>query len=513
MSEYIYCLIEREFIKTGENVFKIGRTNQDNYDRFKQYPKGSKLIYQCMCVNSKEAEKEIINKSKEKLKLRKDIGNEYFEGDINVLIDIINESLLLHRPVNFIIKSDSSSESSSESFKKIKTIDSEDSNSESSEISDSEKDDMLFESIHFGLCSSYSKILNQTQDSYKSLTKFLEHNGRKKTFSEKLSFLTELMPNYKQDICLGGKKKLIKILKIDDSRKNDSTHLNEFTVFFIDLHIPKKELCFDPETNEVVEVEVTEKILEIRICDLYSIDRSFLKEIFKKGTLEDGEIYDFNEKFLNKINKKKKKITLNCSNSYLDKYAKHKIIDYNSFFNKCDCDDLEFKYTTLFSNSILNDYYYVDNNNGTLYSPYQGIPLYKYGEIELLESIKLNIETIKIGDDLYDYQYLRDYLPYRIYVIEDKYYVKNRESVALSDHLPEGSTRYNQFYIFSSYKEDNAPEHCWHRWEIYDDYSQKKSQKKRYDDLIKGRERFKMLTEGKTCLNLNENTKYLMNLD
>jgi hypothetical protein len=90
MSEYIYCLIEREFIKTGENVFKIGRTNQDNYDRFKQYPKGSKLIYQCMCVNSKEAEKDIIKKSKEKLKLRKDIGNEYFEGDINVLIDIIN---------------------------------------------------------------------------------------------------------------------------------------------------------------------------------------------------------------------------------------------------------------------------------------------------------------------------------------------------------------------------------------------------------------------------------------
>jgi hypothetical protein len=370
---------------------------------------------------------------------------------------------------------------------------------------------MLFESIDFRYCSLYSKILNETQDSYKNFTKFLEHNGTRKTFSEKLSFLTELIPNYKEDICLGGKKKLIKILKIDDLKKNDSTDLNEFTVLFIDLHIPNKELCFDSETNQYVEVEVTERRLEIRIYGLYSIDRSFLKidgfkildrsrsflkKIFEQKILEDGKIYDFNEKFLNKINKKKKKITLNYLNSYLDKYEKHKIIDYNSFFNKCDCDDLEFKYGTLFSDSILNDYYYtnsrIDNSMGILYTPY--VSPYD----------KLQATTIKIGDDLYDYRYLRDYLPYLIYVVEGKYYVKGRECVALSDELPEDSTGYNKFYIFFSYKEKDAPKCCLY----YCD-----SRKKRYENLIKGRERFKMLTEGKTCLNLNENTKYLMNID
>jgi hypothetical protein len=40
---YIYILREREFIKTNENIYKVGKTTKMAYKRFNQYPNGSKL--------------------------------------------------------------------------------------------------------------------------------------------------------------------------------------------------------------------------------------------------------------------------------------------------------------------------------------------------------------------------------------------------------------------------------------------------------------------------------------
>lgn len=81
MSEYIYLLQEREFKKSGEKVYKIGRTSKDNLTRFNQYPKGSELIIQVKCMNSREMEKRLIKKFDEKYIKRRDIGNEYYEGE------------------------------------------------------------------------------------------------------------------------------------------------------------------------------------------------------------------------------------------------------------------------------------------------------------------------------------------------------------------------------------------------------------------------------------------------
>jgi len=87
--QYMYLIQLREFIKSGEPVFKVGRTNQENFKRFYQYPKGSKILFQMICDNSNEAEKEIIIKFKKKYIFRKDVGNEYFEGNfINMIDDI-----------------------------------------------------------------------------------------------------------------------------------------------------------------------------------------------------------------------------------------------------------------------------------------------------------------------------------------------------------------------------------------------------------------------------------------
>ena len=57
---YIYLLQEREFIKTNESIYKIGRTKQEHNKRLNQYPKGSILLVQIICSNCVIMEKKII---------------------------------------------------------------------------------------------------------------------------------------------------------------------------------------------------------------------------------------------------------------------------------------------------------------------------------------------------------------------------------------------------------------------------------------------------------------------
>ena len=92
MSEYIYLLQEREFMNTKQNIYKMGKTKQENLKRFKQYPKGSKLLLQQICEDCDMLETQLIRDFKNKYIHRKDIGNEYFEGDhIDMSKDIHNK--------------------------------------------------------------------------------------------------------------------------------------------------------------------------------------------------------------------------------------------------------------------------------------------------------------------------------------------------------------------------------------------------------------------------------------
>ena len=56
----IYLVKEREFIKTKENIIKVGYSNQQNLGRFKQYPKGSNLLLQIFVSDGKKIERDII---------------------------------------------------------------------------------------------------------------------------------------------------------------------------------------------------------------------------------------------------------------------------------------------------------------------------------------------------------------------------------------------------------------------------------------------------------------------
>ena len=86
---YIYLLKEREFIKTKENIYKIGKSTQFNLGRFSQYPIGSILYFQMIVKDCHIIERKIINSFRLKYFHRTDIGSEYFEGDFSLMIDDI----------------------------------------------------------------------------------------------------------------------------------------------------------------------------------------------------------------------------------------------------------------------------------------------------------------------------------------------------------------------------------------------------------------------------------------
>jgi hypothetical protein len=122
-NEFIYLIKEREFIKTKEPIYKIGKTKQENLQRIKSYPNGSILLLYIITNDCDKKEKEIIQKLKEHFIHKKDIGNEYFMGDYNYMINIIlsiisisNESSLIE---SSSIESSSIESSSNDSLNSI----------------------------------------------------------------------------------------------------------------------------------------------------------------------------------------------------------------------------------------------------------------------------------------------------------------------------------------------------------------------------------------------------------
>lgn len=89
LTNYVYLLKVREFVRTNEDIYKIGRTKKQNFTRFNQYPKGSILLFQMACDDCEECEKEIIEAFKTNFRHRKDVGTEYFEGNYKRMIDTI----------------------------------------------------------------------------------------------------------------------------------------------------------------------------------------------------------------------------------------------------------------------------------------------------------------------------------------------------------------------------------------------------------------------------------------
>ena len=89
MDSYIYLIQEREFIKTKEPIYKIGKSRKEAMKRVNQYPKGSVCLLHVLCKDCDKAEKALINLFKNKHQHMPDIGNEYFKGNVNEMMDDI----------------------------------------------------------------------------------------------------------------------------------------------------------------------------------------------------------------------------------------------------------------------------------------------------------------------------------------------------------------------------------------------------------------------------------------
>ena len=89
MYESIYLLETRESIKNNENIYKIGRTCQDELKRFNTYPRGSKLHIHISCINSCEIEQLIIKLFNNQFENVDTYGKEYFKGNLLEMIKIV----------------------------------------------------------------------------------------------------------------------------------------------------------------------------------------------------------------------------------------------------------------------------------------------------------------------------------------------------------------------------------------------------------------------------------------
>jgi len=91
----VYLLIEREFMTTKKNIFKIGRSVKVS-NRTRQYPKGSQLLVVLPCIDSVVTETHLKRVFSEKFIQRSDIGLEYYEGSPNTVIKEFVDNVTLH---------------------------------------------------------------------------------------------------------------------------------------------------------------------------------------------------------------------------------------------------------------------------------------------------------------------------------------------------------------------------------------------------------------------------------
>ena len=107
MNEYhfIYLLREKQDIDDKLNIFKIGKSTQENTRRVKSYPSGSYLYLQIRCNDCHSMESKLIKKFKNYFVLIR--GREYFKGDIHIMMDIIYSFIQTHvYETSYILEND-----------------------------------------------------------------------------------------------------------------------------------------------------------------------------------------------------------------------------------------------------------------------------------------------------------------------------------------------------------------------------------------------------------------------
>ena len=113
--EGLYLIHTREFIRSKEPIYKIGRGDNVKKRVF-QYPNGSDILFVNICKQSKLCEAKIIEIFKEKFKQETFYGREYFSGDMFEMIKIMTRYIEKHN--DKYIEEDKANEKKKEEEKK-----------------------------------------------------------------------------------------------------------------------------------------------------------------------------------------------------------------------------------------------------------------------------------------------------------------------------------------------------------------------------------------------------------
>jgi hypothetical protein len=89
---FIYIIQEREFAKSGEDIYKIGKT-RGLRNRMGDYPKGSKIKFIIPCDDIDKTERELLILFDEQFVRMENIGREYFRGDLRGMIGLVIKNL------------------------------------------------------------------------------------------------------------------------------------------------------------------------------------------------------------------------------------------------------------------------------------------------------------------------------------------------------------------------------------------------------------------------------------
>lgn len=99
MSESIYLI--QIFSDNPKKVYKIGRTSRDFSDRFREYKNTCpSTISVRPCIDSKNAEKDLLMIFKSTFTRRSDLGNEYFEGNVHKMDKAIEKYFASIPPID-----------------------------------------------------------------------------------------------------------------------------------------------------------------------------------------------------------------------------------------------------------------------------------------------------------------------------------------------------------------------------------------------------------------------------
>ena len=308
MSNSCYIIQEREFIKTGEEIYKIGKTKQEGTKRINQYPKGSEIILLMKVENCDEFENKVKILFNKKYNQRKDIGIEYYKGNkdemvkdyfnlknekLNIFIDdlkknkkehILDENQTYYYPINQLEKFNDILKNSIKFFNEKNNTDIK---YESSKIG------RLMEIYNYIILWNM-KINNNIKEELVKIKNDIEEEILENTC---LQLITELIIDVKNDM---------KKLNVDEKKNmilNTLSWLenNKFNCSYKNMEIIKKKY----ENNEIT-VDINKKITNNVSLKLYNsiINNKIIDEIIEiKNELKKTECennYEYNEKICNK---------------------------------------------------------------------------------------------------------------------------------------------------------------------------------------------------------------------